>query len=132
MINAKYAIYRLLHMLHIKLHISAYFHCTFFAYLTNTVYIFAYFLHISCILFKMIGYTCIFLACICVLSAYLSIFLAYFVNIFYTKYMRVDTCIYANVYMHCIMAYALHHNMIIMIAYTCNLGSSNLVPRIHT
>ena len=37
--------YRLLHMLHIKLHISAYFHCIFIAYLTNTVYIFAYFLH---------------------------------------------------------------------------------------
>ena len=31
-INAKYAIYRLLHMLHIKLHISAYFHCIFFAH----------------------------------------------------------------------------------------------------
>ena len=44
-INAKYAMYRLLHMLHIKLHISAYFHCIFIAYLTNTVYIFAYFLH---------------------------------------------------------------------------------------
>ena len=44
-INAKYAIYRLLHMLHIKLHISAYFHCIFFAYFTNTVtvYTFAYF-----------------------------------------------------------------------------------------
>ena len=46
-INAKYAINRLLHILHINLHISAYFPCIFFAYLTNTVYIFAYFLHIS-------------------------------------------------------------------------------------
>ena len=35
-INAIYAIYRLMHSLHIKLHISAYFHCIFFAYSTNT------------------------------------------------------------------------------------------------
>ena len=32
-INAKYAIYRLLHMLHITLHISAYFHCNFFLHI---------------------------------------------------------------------------------------------------
>ena len=55
--KCKICIYGRLHMLHIKLHISAYFHCIFLAYLTNTVYVFAYFfayfLHI-------IGYTCIF------------------------------------------------------------------------
>ena len=54
-LKAKYAIYRLLHILHIKLHISAYFHCIFFAYLTNTVNIFAYFLHI-CILLAILAY----------------------------------------------------------------------------
>ena len=43
----------------IKLHISAYFHCMIFAYLANAVYIFAYFVHISCIL---LAYTCISLA----------------------------------------------------------------------
>ena len=42
-INAKYAIYILLHILDINLLISAYFPCIFFAYLTNIVYIFAYF-----------------------------------------------------------------------------------------
>ena len=40
------AIYRLGHILHINLHISAYFFCIFFAYSTNTVYIIASFLHI--------------------------------------------------------------------------------------
>ena len=45
-----------LHMLHIKLHISAYFHRIFIAYLTNTVYIIAYFLHISCILLAIPAY----------------------------------------------------------------------------
>ena len=62
-INAIYAIYRLMHILHIKLHISAYFHCIFFAYLTNTVYIFAYFVHIYCIF---LAYNCIFLAYNCI------------------------------------------------------------------
>ena len=38
-INAIYAIYRLMHIFHIKLHISAYFQCIFFAYLTITVFI---------------------------------------------------------------------------------------------
>ena len=78
-INAKYAIYRLLHILHIKLHISAYFkfRCIFFAYSTKTVYIFACFVHISCML---LVYTCIFLA-YNILPAYLCIFQAYFVYI---------------------------------------------------
>ena len=49
-IHAMYAIYRLMQILHIKLHICAYFHCTFFAFSINAVYIIAYFLHISCIL----------------------------------------------------------------------------------
>ena len=62
-------------MLHIKLHSSTNFHCIFFAFLTNAVSIFAYFLHI-------IGYTCTFLAYICILPAYLSRFLADFVHIF--------------------------------------------------
>ena len=42
-----------------KLNIFVYFHCMIFAYLTNAVYIFAYFVHISCIL---LAYTCISLA----------------------------------------------------------------------
>ena len=49
-INAIYAIYRLLHIFHIKLHISAYFHCIFFCIfdfysLYNCIFL-AYFLHI--------------------------------------------------------------------------------------
>ena len=63
--------YRLLHMLHIKLHISAYFHCIFIAYLTNTVYKFAYFLHISCIFLVIPAYK------VCNMQAYYSIFFAY-------------------------------------------------------
>ena len=34
-INAKYAIHRLLHILHIKLHIFALFHCIFFAFVAR-------------------------------------------------------------------------------------------------
>ena len=37
--HAKCAMYRLLHILHINMRISAYFHGIFFAYSTNTVYI---------------------------------------------------------------------------------------------
>ena len=65
--------------LHIKLHIFAHFHCIFFASLTDTVYIFADFWHISWIL---LAYIFIFLAYTCIWSAYLSLFLAYFVHIF--------------------------------------------------
>ena len=50
-INAIYAIYRLMHNLHIKLHISAYFHCIFFAVrLIKSIY-----LHILCIFFLIFG-----------------------------------------------------------------------------
>ena len=74
-VNAKYVTYGLLHMLLIKLHISAYFHCIFeHIWLIQSIL-----LHIFCI----IGHTCIFLAYICILPAYLSIFLAYFVLVFY-------------------------------------------------
>ena len=94
-INAKYAIYRLLHMLHITLHISAYFHCIFFAYLTNTVYIFAYYdlLHISCILLAIPAF---FLAYICLLPAYFW----HISGIFFT-YLTNTVCIFA--YFFCIL-----------------------------
>ena len=70
-----------MHILHIKLHFSAYFHCIFFAYSssTTTVYIIAYFLHISCI---SLAYTCIFKANNCILFKHISgIFHAYLMHI---------------------------------------------------
>ena len=77
---ATYAIYRLLQILRMKLHISPYFHCIFFAYSINTVYIFAYFLQIFCISLAADNWHIP--ANFSILPAYLCIFLAYFVHIF--------------------------------------------------
>ena len=95
-INAKYAIYRLLHTLHIKLHISAYFHyiflhiwllqciylpisCIFLAYYWQYLHIFSIYLHITCI-FKHI---------------YISgIFRAYVLHIWLIQSMRILFCIF--------------------------------------
>ena len=68
-------------------HISAYFHCISFAYLTNTVYIFAYFKHIF-------TYNCIFFAYLCI---YISI-----------PASRVVGCSYNRVVcsLHCSQAHA--------------------------
>ena len=61
-------------MICIFVHISGIFRAYFFPYLTNTVYIFAYLLHIYCIF---LTYNCIFLANNCIFLALFCIFLAY-------------------------------------------------------
>ena len=103
-LKAKYAIYRLLHILHIKLHISAYFHCIFFAYLTNTVYIFAYFLHISWLYLHIFS---IYLHITCIFKHISGIFCAYFLNIWLIQ----------SIYLH-IFCISEAYNCIFM-AYNC-------------
>ena len=99
------------------MHISSYFYCIFFAYSTNTVYIIAYFLHISCIL---LAYTCIFKGCLVQvcngielerITAYNMHIQTYFWHIpcisfaFFTN--TVYSCAYFVHFLH-ITAYSLH------------------------
>ena len=85
-----------------KLHISAYFHCIFFAYLTNAVHIIAYLMHISCILLVCFWHIFCIHFCIfdeyslynCILFTYLLNITAYYLHIYciagiFLAYIRV-------------------------------------------
>ena len=82
-------------------------------YSTNTVYIIAYFLHISCILLAYnMPYICIFKTYNCIFSAYLSIFLAYFMHIFAyltnIVYIIAYLVVHITAYLSRKMAYNMH------------------------
>ena len=98
-LKAKYAIYRLLHILHIKLHISAYFHCIFLH--IRLTWIQSIYLHILCIFLAYYWH---------VFSILHIIFRAYFL------YIRP---IYLYICYNCFLSHITAYNMHIIAAYLC-------------